>query len=181
MSINAIRAIAAAVALAFTASVAHAADSCGGGCPKLPTKARAVSTAAPTPLPAYPAPLLVATLAKGKKKTMLNVEAVLTTSALAPGAPASPAIFVDVNGTVMEPSIFGPGSPVVTDCFGVDSGGDSESRFSCTASGSWWIDIDANPGLIGAVLTVTLNGGDFLGPCVGCPSLATMTVRQTKK
>jgi hypothetical protein len=62
-----------------------------------------------------------------------------------------------------------------------DSGGDSEPRFSCAASGSWWIDIDANPALIGVPLTVTLDGGDFTGACIGCPALATMTVRQTKK
>jgi hypothetical protein len=179
MSSNAIKVVAAIAAVAFSATVVHAGDSCGGGCPKLPKNARSVSTPGPAPLPLFPAALLVATLARGKKKTMLNVEAMITTATFLPGAPVSPAMFVDVNGISMEPSSAGPAFAAITDCASVDGGGDAPARFSCTLSGSWWIDIDANPGLIGVPLVVTLDGGGFFAPAP--VALATMTVRMTKK
>src|SRR5207249_705950 len=83
----------------------------------------------------------------------------------------APAIWVDVNGIAMEPSPAGPAFAAITDCASVDGGGDAEGRFSCTITGTWWIDIDVNPGLIGVPLAVTLEGGGFFGPAPAALSM----------
>lgn len=150
----------------------RAADSCGGGCPILPKAARSVSTAFASPMPAYPAPILVATIAKTGRRRMVNVEVSVATSLLVPGFPATPAVFVDVNGLAMEPLSAGPAAPMIVDC-SVAPG------LSCTLTGSFWIDLDQNPSLIGVPLVVTLSGGDLGAP--GYPFTASMTARLTKK
>jgi|SRR5437899_1856981 len=58
-----------------------AADSCGGGCPKPPSNARSVS-AQVVPLATYPGNTLSATLAKGKTKSILHAEGMLTQGGL---------------------------------------------------------------------------------------------------
>src|SRR5206468_68996 len=63
--------------LVLMAPPAFAADSCGGGCPKSPSNARAVS-ATFVPLATYPGNTLAATLAKGKTKRILHAEGMLT-------------------------------------------------------------------------------------------------------
>lgn len=169
------------VLAALATTPARATDSCGGGCPILPKNARSVSSSpALIPLPAFPAPLvgMTATLHKGKARRILMVEAMVTTAALAIGAPVSPAIYPDVNGIIMEPTtFFGPVAAAMADCsavFGPPQG-------MCTVTGTWWLDLDANPALIGVPITVTLSGGDFFGPGIGVPVLATMSVRLQKK
>jgi len=169
------RSVLAAIALAVLGGrVACAADSCGAGCPKAPSNARAVSTLFPVPLPMYPTPVLTAGLARGQRRTMLNVEATIATSALALGTPLRPALFIESNGIPMEPLSGGVGTPLITDC-------STPPPFSCTLSGTFWLDLDQNPTLVGMPITVALIGGAFGGLGVGVPVTATMTVRLTKK
>ena len=149
---------------------ALATDSCGAGCLKTPKAARSVSSP-PAPLPPFPAPLLTAGLDKGKAKTMLTVEATIATGVLALGAPVRPAMRVEANGVVMEPAL---ATPLIEDCA-------STSHFSCTLTGTFWLDLDQNPTLIGVPIAVTLTGGAYGGAGVGVLAVRTMTVRMTKK
>ena len=150
-----IRACSVVAAIAFGmvgGRVALAVDSCGAGCPKSPKAARSVSMP-PAPLGVFPQPLLAVGLLKGKAKTMLNVEATIATGPVAPGAAVRPAMIVDANGVPMEPAA---GLPLIEDC-------GSSSHFSCTLTGTFWLDLDQNPSLIGVPITVTLTGGGFGG------------------
>jgi hypothetical protein len=168
-----------AVPLMFTlaAPPLWAADSCPGGCPIPPANSHFVSTPGPVPVPPAPAAFLVATLKKGKKKRVVAVEAVVTTSIFAPAAPTSLSMFGDVNGILMEPT----GSPlgITEDCYGFVPGAPPPPG-SCTVSGTFWLDIDANPALINVPLTVTLFVGEF-GVPTGVPVIASMSVRLEKK
>ncbi len=142
---------------------------------------------APIPLPPAPAPILVGTITKGKKKTVLTADATLTSEVLAPGAPWTLSVGVDVNGISMDPSITPPFN-VVQDC-GSDSFGGLfvAPANGCTASGTFMIDIDAAelvaPGCcIGVPLVVTLTGGPAFNPGIaGIPTSATLAVRMEKK
>jgi hypothetical protein len=151
--------------------------SCPGGCPKLPSNSRSESLNG-IPLPAGTGPLVTATLKQGKAKRILQAEAMMTTGIAAPGAPITLAMLVTVNGVNMEPTI--PASPVavaMTDC---GASGIVPAPFACTVTGTWWIDLDQNPALIGVPLAVTLGGGNlFVGP--GVPVDVTLTVRLQKK
>src|SRR5437762_92803 len=95
--------------LALVASPTFAADSCGGGCPTPPKNARAVS-AELIPLGDFcSAPnTLTATLAKGKKKTILYADGLLTDGA-AGGAPIPReyTLGIKVNGLQMQPQLGG--------------------------------------------------------------------------
>jgi hypothetical protein len=160
----------------LAATTGWAGTSCPGGCPTLPANSRSESLNA-IPLPAGTGPLVTATLKKGKPKRILQAEAMMTTGIAAPGAPISLALMVDVNGILLEPTIPGPVAVAMTDC-----GGSLilPGPFSCTVTGTWWLDLDQNPALIGVPLAVTLNGGNlFLGPAV--PVDVTLTVRLQKK
>jgi hypothetical protein len=116
--------------------------------------------------------LLDATIAKGKKKHVLVVEATLSSgfssvfSYLILGT--------TVNGVEMEPGRPNPNF-VVQGCSGVP----------CTLTGTWWLDLDAaeaaNPGgFINQPLTVTLHGGEgFAAP--QSDGRVTMSARMQKK
>jgi hypothetical protein len=165
-------------------SLAQVIDSCGGGCPKPPSNSRAVSAEA-IPLAAYPGNTLSATLAKGKKKTLLRVDGMITD---ANGGSATDVVSrefwlaVSVNGLAMHPGVtLGPASPeAIEDCGSIRPDPDRK----CTDVGHWWLDMDdpANSPLIGVPITVTLVGGDAVGgAAVGSPVDVSLDVRLDKK
>jgi len=148
---------------AFLAPSSFAADSCSGGCPKLPKNARAVSVDG-IAMPAYPGNVLNATLKKGLRNRILVADGVMTTQLF--GAGLYLALGISVNGAQMEPlgAWLGvpPGPAVVQFC---DSDEGWLNGGMCTVVGHWWLDLDdpANAALRGVPLTVTLFGGDAAG------------------
>jgi hypothetical protein len=171
-----------ALAVAFS-SPAHALDSCTAPCPKPPKASRSVS-AITVPRPAAPAVLLTATLQKAKKKRILQVEAVMTTSVYSPAIPSTLQLFVDANGIPLEPNL--PGTGTIVDCGGGAGAPLGPPSFSCTVTGTWWLDIDhpANAALLTSpppLLVVTLSGGEMFPGAVGAPVDISMTVRLVKK
>lgn len=124
--------------------------------------------------PASGGPLLTATIAKGKKKRVLAMEATLTS-----GTGGSPpgdgyTMGVAVNGVEVGP--IDPGGFTLRDHPCPDS--------RCTFTSSWWFDIDAaeasNPGqFVNQPLTIILFGGDSGG--VQSRATVTMSVRMEKK
>src|SRR6266849_4296890 len=115
-----------------------------------------------------PSPLLMATIVKSKKKTVLKVEAMYTDGPYSPTPPTTRVLglVVTVNGVLMNPSTAGAaafGEGTVIDC-----GFSNPPPAVCAASGTWWLDIDAaeaaNPGLfVNQPLMITLTGGDLTG------------------
>ena len=163
------------------AAVSVAADSCGGGCAKPPSNSRAVSVENVL-LATYPGNTLSATLAKGKKKTILIADGMLTDTTGGGGLVSREYdLGISVNGVSMHPSPFGPGSPEADeDCGALRSDPDR----TCTVTGHWWVDMDdpGNVALLGVPITVTLVGGDaFGGPAVGSPVDMSLQVRLEKK
>ena len=170
--------IAGLVGAALMAPPAFAADSCGGGCPKLPSNARSVSGEV-VPLATFGGNTLTATLAKGKTKRILHVEGMLTDGGAAVVASRAYALAISVNGLQMHPSGLGP-AEAVEDCGAVRADPDA----SCTVTGHWWLDMDdpADAALLGVPITVTLAGGDLVGgPAVGKPVDMSLQVRLDKK
>jgi hypothetical protein len=114
--------------------------------------------------------LLTASLAKGKKKSVVAVEAAMQVE---PG-PTLPSLEVEVNGVPAN------GPVVAADC-------KNTGAARCPLAGSWWLDLDAaelaNPGqFVGQPLTVELIGGtNTFAPPVTAMAQATMTVRLVKK
>jgi hypothetical protein len=171
--------IATAGSLVLSAPPVFAADSCGGGCPTPPKNARAVS-ADPVPLATYPGNTLSATLAKGKKKTILIADGMLTEINPTP-VPREYDLGISVNGLSMHPSTYGPGTPEASEDCGVLR---SDPDRTCTVTGHWWLDMDdaANAALLGVPITVTLVGGDPSGgPAVGALIDMSLRVRLEKK
>ena len=143
------------------ATNALARDSCAAPCTKLPKNARAVEGDGFT-LAAYPGNTLSATLAKGKKKTILYAEGVLTDGPYPPFTDRILALGINVNGLRMQPSddvnnisteVFSPRCQAIGDP-------------PCTVVGHWWVDMDdpAYAELLGVPVTVTLIGGNYSGP-----------------
>ena len=138
----------------------------------------AFESATGVPLAPAASVLLTATISKGKKKKVLAVEAMYTDGNYSPTPPAPRVLnlFVDVNGILMEPTV-GP--------FGAleDCGFAIPPPVACMITGSWWLDIDANPALINAPLTIMLHGGDISsGPLVGVQLMdVSLSVNMTKK
>jgi hypothetical protein len=159
---------------------AQTVDSCGGGCPKLPTNARAV--AALVPLAAYPpGNTLTATLAKGKKKTILMADGMLTDGPNGNPVSREYDLGISVNGVSMQPaSPAGPGNPEADEDCGVFR---ADPDRTCTVLGHWWLDMDdpANVALLGVPITVTLVGGDVSGNAAGAPVEISLRVRLEKK
>jgi hypothetical protein len=127
---------------------------------------------------------LSATLKGAKKKRVLKVDAVMTTSVYTPAIPSTLQLFVDANGILLQPSLAGPG--VIVDCGGGAGVPLGPPSFSCTVSGSWWLDTDdpANVALVTRpipLLVVTLRGGEMFPGAVGAPVDISMTVRMVKK
>ena len=116
-------------------------------------------------IPTQAVTLLTASIVKGKKKSVLVVEATLSAGG---GVSGTLALAVDVNGVEAEPHNF-----VSQGCSG-----------ACAVTGTWWLDLDAaelaNPGVfIKQPLTVTLKGGDGGSP--ESDGKVTMSVRMQKK
>ena len=138
-----------------------------------PGKNSAFESMTGVPLVGLAPPLLTATLLKGKKKTVVKVEAMYTDGPYDP-SPTTTRVLglaVDVNGVLMEPTTGGAssvGQGAVNDC-----GFATPPPTACTVTGTWWLDIDAaetaHPGMfVNQPLTVTLLGGDLTnGTLVG--------------
>jgi len=154
-----------AVAVGLTASSSLAADSCLAPCSKPPKNARAVSVSGMDPyvLASYPGNTLSATLAKGKKKTILYAEGVLTDGPYpAEFAPTRIlALGVNVNGLPMQPS--DPVNHITNEV--VSPVCTAMPPTPCTVVGQWWLDMDdpANAALLGVPITVMLIGGNYYG------------------
>jgi len=146
------------------------------------------SSGGPVPLPGpVPAPLLVGKIDKGKKKNVLTVEATLASGVLAPFAPWTLSMGVDVNGIPMNPGTTYPYS-VEQDCASnAVLGPFSDIPEGCNLSANFMIDLDAaevaSPGCCYNVpLVVTLMAGEGTNPVIpGIPVDASMTVRMEKK
>jgi hypothetical protein len=134
-----------------------------------PGKNSAFESASLTNLSTAPAPLLTATIAKGKKKRVLAIEASLTTDS---GAAGVLEIRPFVNGFATE------GQAAQVTC--------APSLLHCTVSGTWWLDIDAaevaSPGLyVKQPLVVVLQGGVLPGGDSDISATATLSVRVESK
>jgi hypothetical protein len=125
------------------------------------------------PVGGMPTTLLSGQIKKGKTKTVLAIEAMLTK--IATGAQSGVvAIHPTVNGFAVEPSSGGVTFPAKADCSGV-----------CLMTGTWWIDIDAaetaHPGMfVNQPLNVVLVGVE--STAISDSALAaTLTARLQKK
>lgn len=138
------------------------------------------------PLPSPAASVLTAQIVKGKKKTVLTVDATVTSGLLLPFIPWELSIGVDVNGVPMDPGITYPYS-IVQDCGSSAVAPHLGLAEGCAVSGTFMIDIDAAEAVSpGSFYNVPLNvkllasdgGAAFL---IGVPVDATMAVRMEKK
>jgi hypothetical protein len=128
------------------------------------------------------APKLTATIAKGKKKTVLAIEGAYTDGPYGPvyGVRAL-AIGVTVNGINVQPNPASAQQNVI-DCGLVDT-----PPAGCTIVGTFWLDIDAaelaNPGMfVGQPLTIVMSTGHIgAGPPPANPMDASLSVRVQKK
>jgi hypothetical protein len=124
----------------------------------------------------YFTPTSTATITKGRRNTVLAIEATLSDGASFPTASAMRVlgILVRVNGFVAMPNPFA-NYQYYTDC-GFD--GDVDP-VACSVTGTFWFDIDAaelaNPGMfVGQPLNVELTAGDLAGgPTVGITQVDT--------
>ncbi len=168
-------------ALAASAMRALAADSCAAPCPKVPKNNRSVS-AVGAPLLVFPAGTLTATLAKGKSKRILDVQASLSDAPVAPAAlPYQLALGVAVNGLLMQPGTAPGSADFVEDCGPFRTDGDFD--LYCHVSGHWWADLDdaTYAALIGVPITVTLYYGDVAGIMPPLPVAVSLSVELKKK
>jgi len=157
-----------AMILSITLLMVSAAAGAGRAASTSPGKNAAFESATINPIPVPPATLLTATILKGKKRTVLAVEAMLTASA---GPALKFTIRPTVNGVDMEPQ-------------GAASQEGCSASIPCSATGTWWLDLDAaetaNPGtFISQPLTITLIGGEQSGAAID--GHVTMTARLQKK
>lgn len=176
LSINAL-----ALAVSATLSLAQVTDSCGGGCPKPPSNVRAVSQFCAILAP-FPGNTLSATLAKGKKKRVLMVDAMLTDGSFGPLLVSREYdLGASVNGLTMQPPPGNNGGrDTAEDCGAFRSDPDR----LCAVTGQWWVDMDdpAYAALIGVPITVTMIAGDAAGgPAVGTCVNTSLRVRLEKK
>lgn len=122
------------------------------------------------------ATLLTGQITKGKKKTVLAIEAMLTSIGQFSG-PRTDTISPTVNGITVEPA---SSALALVNCPTISS-----TSFACTVTGTWWLDIDAaeaaHAGMfVGQPLNITLTGSEIGG--VGDSGLiATLTARVQKK
>jgi len=125
--------------------------------------------------------LLTGTITKGKRKTVVAVEGMLTGIGSSAG-PRVEEIWPTINGIVVEPKFKSTPDP---DTAQVNCPTITSSSGFCTTTGTWWLDIDAaeaaNPGMfIGKALNITLMGAEVKGN--GDNGLeATLTARVQKK
>jgi hypothetical protein len=127
-----------------------------------------------------------ATIEKGKKKTVLAIEATLSdgVSYPTPSAIRVLGILVRVNGVTAWPN------PNASYQYYTDCGFDGDvAPVACSVSGTFWFDVDAaelaNPGqFVGQPLVVELTAGDLPGggALVGVTQVDTsLSVRVQKK
>jgi hypothetical protein len=121
--------------------------------------------------------LAKATITKGRKDTVIAVEAMVSKVG-STGFPVSVIIFPMINGVPVEP-VRGDGIAEVN-CPAATSRADY-----CSTTGTWWLDIDAaeaaNPGMfIGKPLAIELEGAESTGNG-DSGEIATLTARVQKK
>lgn len=125
-----------------------------------------------------------ATIEKGKKKTVLAIEASYSDGASYPTAAGMRVLglAVYVNGVQAQPN------PLASYVYLTDCGYVDDDPVACSVTGTFWLDIDAaelaNPGaFVGEPLVVELTAGDLAaGPLVGITPMDTsLTVRVQKK
>lgn len=134
-----------------------------------PGKTSAFESASLSPLTVGTDDLLTATLIKGKAKSVLAIQATITTNT---GADGTLHMLPNVNGVAVQ------GTTVNQTC--------AFSVAHCTVSGTWWLDLDAaeaaNPGQILKVpLEVTLQGGVLAGGDPDVSATVTLSVQMVKK
>jgi len=125
---------------------------------------------------------LTATIVKGKKKTVLAIEASYT------DGPYSPiygvrvlGLGVTVNGVAVQPNPASPEQHVI------DCGLSDTPPATCTVVGTFWFDLDAaelaNPGVfVGQPLTVVMSAGHLgAGPPPANLMDSSLSVRVQKK
>jgi hypothetical protein len=118
-------------------------------------------------MPAFPATLATTQLLRGRRRTILNVEAMIVSLS----AGSNMGMTVGVNGIRMEPLL--GNLPLGVSC-------PFPQGSSCTLIGTFWLDLDQNPSLIGVPLVIELAGGDFPN-APGTTFSGTLSARLTKK
>jgi hypothetical protein len=168
-------ATAVGLALSLTGSAGAATYSTSPG------KNSAFEASTADPLTVYSSKL-TATIVKGKKGTVLAMEAGYTDGPYGPiGGVRAIAIGVTVNGIAVQPN------PAAVEQHTVDCGMTDTPPAICTVVGTFWFDIDAaelaNPGMfVGQPLTVVLSAGDVSGGAFPAnPMDSSLSVRVQKK
>jgi hypothetical protein len=167
------------LALSFSAvGVAHADTTSPG-------KNSVFVSSAGIPMPSlYSGPTLTGTIAKGRKGTVLAIEASISDGASYPTAAGMRVIgtLVRVNGITAQPN------PSASYQYLVDCGYVDNDPVACSSTGTYWFDVDsaelANPGsFVGQPLVIEMLAGDVAeGPLIGVtPMDASLTVRVQKK
>jgi hypothetical protein len=172
------RVIGLGLGIALVAAPGHAASTSPG-------KSSAFESANLAAMPEFPTPVLTASLAKGKKKTVLAISATITAGG---GAPICIGLQATVNGVLPEPSAGAATTAIaVQDCGGCNAQAVPDSL--CSTTGTWWLDLDAaelaNPGVfinqpISVVLTAGNGGNVVTCPCAGATDVS-LSVVVTKK
>jgi hypothetical protein len=124
--------------------------------------------------------LVTGTITKGKHRTVVAIEGMLTAIGNNQG-PRVDQIWPTINGVIVEPEFGGQPHLAEVNCPTMTF----PSTSFCTTTGTWWLDIDAaeaaNPGMfIGKALTITLMGAETTGNGDSALS-ATLTARVEKK
>jgi hypothetical protein len=178
-SMTAGRCIAAATGLGLVLGLATTANAVNYS--TSPGKNSAFEASTGNPLVVYGSQL-TATIAKGKKKTVLAIEAGYTDGPYSPvGGVRALGMGVTVNGIAVQPNPASPEQHVI-DCGLTDS-----PPATCTLVGTFWLDIDAaelaNPGVfVGQPLSVVLFAGHVgAGPPPAIIMDASLSVRVQKK
>jgi hypothetical protein len=169
----AVTALGLVVGLATTAAAVNYSTS--------PGKNAAFEASTGNPLTVY-LPKLTATIEKGKKRTVLAIEAGYTDGPYAPiyGVRAL-GLGVTVNGIAIQPN------PAAAEQNVIDCGLTDTAPAACTIVGTFWLDIDAaelaNPGVfVGQPLSIVMSAGHVGGgPPPPNPMDATLSVRVQKK
>jgi hypothetical protein len=168
--------IALALALSLSTGLAHAGTTSPG-------KNSVFVSAAGVPMTSF-STTLSGTIAKGRRGTVLAIEASYSDAASYP-TPATTRVLgtiVRVNGVGTQPN------PLASFMFLNDCGYTDTAPVACSVTGTYWLDIDAaeiaNPGqFVGQPLVVELIAGDLTnGALVGVtPMDASLSVRVQKK
>ena len=178
------RGLAAATALGLVLGLATTASAVNYS--TSPGKNSAFEASTGNPLTAAGTTQLTATIEKGKKKTVIAVEATYGDGPYIPTSVQKRALAmnVTVNGVTMHPD------PAASYQYVIDCGWamGSGPPAACFTTGTFWLDIDAaelaNPGVfVGQPLSIVLTAGDVAAsPLIGVtPMDASLSVRVTKK